>query len=524
MLIYCAHPRFSSTPGLDTLAGVVAAWINKKARGTLKGADLISTSSSRLPDDSTVATWALVDAWPKAIAIRYSHADRAVAGRQWVTEIGFRQSDASSDIDCSLLLKTDEISARVWAPVSPTRPLLVLDLLAAGNPTRTTPGQRTFTLSVRDAEAFDYIVKDRDRRHPLVVVSPTADGRSLVDAAVLQAQLAAIADVVLITPGSDTRALARVLGDDVTPFDGGISIVYPLRPPRILSAWRLTPQRLAEVRSAGGTPENEVLSLILHRVNLPNSWEHIAPEIVREAALDREVRRRREEAAASGPTKEYLDFLEEQYNAKAKEVDSLKDHVRKLEEEAVEQNDEERRLVFQIESLRSDLDRVKVRAKAGAQDSSLRELVCAAIDRRAKVSDALNLIKQLFPDRIVVLPSAESAAEKSAGFRYTEKSFDLLWRLATTYWESIAGGKGDAEARQIFGAAFAASESEPVERNRKARSLRTFDYCGRVIEMMTHLKIGIKDSAAETLRIHFEWIAEEKKIVIGHCGPHLDFG
>jgi hypothetical protein len=40
--------------------------------------------------------------------------------------------------------------------------------------------------------------------------------------------------------------------------------------------------------------------------------------------------------------------------------------------------------------------------------------------------------------------------------------------------------------------------------------------------MMKHLKIGVKDSVAETLRIHFEWDDGDRKIIIGHCGSHLD--
>jgi len=38
-----------------------------------------------------------------------------------------------------------------------------------------------------------------------------------------------------------------------------------------------------------------------------------------------------------------------------------------------------------------------------------------------------------------------------------------------------------------------------------------------------HLKHGVKNSKAETLRIHFEWMPGEKKLVIGHCGKHLNF-
>lgn len=41
--------------------------------------------------------------------------------------------------------------------------------------------------------------------------------------------------------------------------------------------------------------------------------------------------------------------------------------------------------------------------------------------------------------------------------------------------------------------------------------------------MWKHLKIGVKDSITETWRCHFEFDADEKKVVIGHCGRHLDF-
>jgi len=98
-----------------------------------------------------------------------------------------------------------------------------------------------------------------------------------------------------------------------------------------------------------------------------------------------------------------------------------------------------------------------------------------------------------------------------------------MWRLATSYVEDLMNGKGDADARAVFENAFAARESETVESNAAARKRRTFEYQGKSIPMMKHLKIGVKDSAAETLRIHFSWDAESKRVVIGHCGPHLDF-
>jgi hypothetical protein len=72
--------------------------------------------------------------------------------------------------------------------------------------------------------------------------------------------------------------------------------------------------------------------------------------------------------------------------------------------------------------------------------------------------------------------------------------------------------------RKVFGTSYAAREAEIL--SREALKRRTFKYRGSAVEMLKHLKIGVKDTA-ETLRIHFEWFADESKIVIGHCGSHL---
>jgi hypothetical protein len=137
------------------------------------------------------------------------------------------------------------------------------------------------------------------------------------------------------------------------------------------------------------------------------------------------------------------------------------------------------------------------------------------------LEQALVLLSSLYPDRIVVLDTALKSAADSKDFKYKEKAFDLLWKMATDYWSVLAGGGGDTEARRVFGAAYAAQESESLTTQGEKR--RTFHYNGEPIGMFRHLKIGIKPSLFETLRVHFEWFAKEKKIVIGHCGCHLDF-
>jgi hypothetical protein len=149
-----------------------------------------------------------------------------------------------------------------------------------------------------------------------------------------------------------------------------------------------------------------------------------------------------------------------------------------------------------------------------------RDALAKLLPQRLDLETAVSVVATLFPDRLVVLPSAWQAARAAAAFRYTERAFSLMVTLATDYWISLQNG-GDAAARGVFGNAYAANESETVKHRKEAQDRRTFVHEGKPVVMERHLKIGVKDSIAETWRLHFEPI--DGKIVIGHCGKHLDF-
>ncbi|KAB8139621.1 hypothetical protein F8S13_27380 [Chloroflexia bacterium SDU3-3] len=155
-------------------------------------------------------------------------------------------------------------------------------------------------------------------------------------------------------------------------------------------------------------------------------------------------------------------------------------------------------------------------------NDEFRQAIYRLHQTKLTLNDGLCILKQIFPERIVILPSAWKSAAEAARFERTPQAFDLLWKLVTDYWEMLVAGQGNHVARQIFGDDFAATESETVQHNTRARRLRTFSYNGQEIEMLMHLRLGRKESIAQTWRTHFTWDAERKVIVIGHCGKHLD--
>jgi hypothetical protein len=168
-------------------------------------------------------------------------------------------------------------------------------------------------------------------------------------------------------------------------------------------------------------------------------------------------------------------------------------------------------------NLNQDEDGLPIRTPSRLE---LLAIIPRLVKKQPSLVAILEALSVIFPDRITVLDTAFESAEESSSFQHGEQAFELLWRLATTYWEEIQS-RGDAEARKLFGKSYAAKEASAL--SKAGRERRTFVYGGKGIQMDKHLKIGTADNPADTLRIHFEWIADEKRIVIGHCGKHLDF-
>ena len=201
-----------------------------------------------------------------------------------------------------------------------------------------------------------------------------------------------------------------------------------------------------------------------------------------------------------------------------------------LESKNVEEMESELKNANQvIQSQKATLDSIS-RKKPGGNESgaipvassrdALEDFLSKLVRKKLSLAESLKMISDLYPERLVILNSAIESAADSESFLYPEQAFELLLRLATDYWKTL-GNQGDAEARKLFGKSYSAKEKSTLTKQGVER--RTFDFRGQPMRMDKHLKIGTADNAADTLRIHFEWVAEEQIIVTGHCGKHLDF-
>jgi hypothetical protein len=385
------------------------------------------------------------------------------------------------------------------------------------------------------------VLAEERRSHPYVIVSPTKEsGTPLVDPEILAKLLSTQAVVATLDPGA-TWALAHAfteLGFDReygVCFDGAVRVyqtgLRSSRSPRDHYLWcpgRLREHGLAATERTAG----EIAERITWRA-LPHRFFAALEDWDRNESGSRTAELLRQEA----------DGLHEHVAAHAKEIADLRAQLRAAQEERevwekgagdyeVELNQmrqllelaEQERDEAQQEAQRASVHLANLKSRDGGLDASQRDALRGLVRNNPQtLEEALHIIEALFGDRIILLPTAWSSAKESESFRKSEKAFQLMLTLVQEYWSAIQEG-GDSEGKDCFSdATFAPRESERVEAHKSARERRTFQYNGAPLIMWKHLKIGCKDSVSETWRLHFEFDAGAKKIIIGHCGKHLDF-
>lgn len=534
MLVYGSSFTFEAEGGPQKIIDCVARWAGFRANRSSVDPTILSQGvrELRLKDNSVLTSRVTLDernypAYPYYFCTQLSHGDNQVPGRRWMTEIGMRQESDTAPILCTVLLKTDEVSARVNSPIQVTRPQVVKQLTLQCRPSGFIPGLKVKRLNEESAAAFLSEVEREDRHWPIVIISSARDSTYPVSPERMRTLLVGIADVVEVTSEVDTFKVEETLGRRYGAWGGAVNIIFQARKGERMNFCETVlfrPTELAEMVEDGRTVESEIMATVTHRTNLPLSWQHISLETVSQAAFRSQLAKSILRAKRSDESAEYVELLEaadSELRAKDEQVNGLRQDIEARD--------------GQVDKLQADIEGLK-HALSGRQSSAspndsdlsallpLRGAVAGVITDDLSLGLSLNLISILFADRVIVLESAIDAAQESDAdnFKYGKRALDLLWKLANGYWQALADGLGDQYAKSAIGNnAYAQNEGQALTNEGKRR--RTFSYRGRDFLMEKHLKIGVKDSATETLRIHFEWLAEEKRLVIGHCGKHLDF-
>jgi hypothetical protein len=526
MLIYCSRISLVPSESDESLLAPIANWLSGKLQRRLDRARLLEDGDVRLDDGSGCEWWSVPQDAEHWRAIRYWHPDRVTRGREWHTEIGVHR--AKGRFVTSVLLRTHETSALVDPRVETTRPKVVAEIFEHCKVAAETSGGRARELRLEDAESFLNEVHSPERTHPIIQISSDGNGQFLMQPERAASLLAGVALVAMIPPEVDTFALEEALDGRYCCYNGAVNIIWP-RSRSLSGAFvpfqRIMPEQILGVRSRGTWPENQLLATVCDRMNEVYAREHISPEIVR-AVRHRwslEVAKR-----STTKTDPELDSLYRQVDKdQREEIDRLKGDLAARDEALAAAKDTIDELDAKCRALKGQLDQAGLRSAPAATSSfsnDVKALLLRVATEEFTLEDALKVLAIVFPDRLTILDSAWKSARAADDFKYPRRAFELMHTLCDGYWSVLNAGKGDNEAKGVFGQkSFAANESKTARDNKRSQSLRTFIHRGSPVEMMKHLKIGApSEGTAETWRCHFEWDVVDRRVVIGHCGKHLD--
>lgn len=550
MRVYATTLSLSANQGIQPILATVARWVTSAERRNAR--EGVQPGEFTLDDLATpgvrsFATGSLLEvvhtafgASPYLHAIRYTVRDKEHRGRSWVTEVGIRAEVGAPDVECSVYLHVDDVSTRVAAPTKATRPLLIRDLLKKCEPTERTNGTRRLKLTQETAGALAVFCRSTARTGPLIVLSATSEGEYLADVRSLEFQMAGLATVVVIPPTEDTRALAEAFGEGLTPYAGAVTVLYPPRPGPYsgpIPLRRLLPGEVAAWVAEGKQPVEEIFALVTERMNVVNVRRHISPDVVHRERARRGVAALRTPGSGVEELRASLAEAEEINASLAAENERLASEAGIAEWTLAEQDEElklkDRELketarelheaTSQLEALKAQLVSAKTSRGPSAEDLKLVRAAAACLaDGPPHPEACLHLLKLLFPDRVHILDDAFESARAAKEFREGGTVWSLLTTLVGPYWEALNDGLGDSEARKVFPPRrFAAKESTLSADGRRRR---TFSYKGQERFMEPHLKVGNNGGSVNTtLRIHFDWDAVDRVIVIAHCGEHIPF-
>src|SRR5690242_1985617 len=106
MLVYSNDLTITTSSGDSLQAGLdsMRAWLSRKCRVPIADIDLTADWRRSFPDGKRIEAYSTIVEFPehpRIHAVRFSHPDRDVSGRLWVTELGLRQMHPGAETRAS---------------------------------------------------------------------------------------------------------------------------------------------------------------------------------------------------------------------------------------------------------------------------------------------------------------------------------------------------------------------------------------------------------------------------------------
>ena len=477
--------------------------------------------------------------------LRFQHQDFRAEGTAWISLVRLaRRLDGGTQVEHAVVRNT---GAGAQRPAPAGLPRVLKDLLRSAPDPMPWSDFKAEVKEVNEQNMDLFVEKvllNPDRDMPVVYVSRSArtGGDFSLDPNGLAKALDGLA-MVFAQSFQDPRLLTEALVDAgagvdaaklLSCFDGGVrlyrtgfSIASDVHSHPLWTKSRL------EAKSESGRARMISASVVAQTVpqRFPRGFSRLIEEFDLEQSrlLDRRMEAEgdlaRQLAAKSAHIKALEDALE-QSRAEAAVVPLLQQKVQSLDDQYLKALHDNERLEQESEERRQETGRLRLRVetqpepqsntKATDHEELLRNLL---EEKGTSIGSSLRILQALYPDRVEVHQKGLETAD-NCQFTYSDKAKKLLTKLVTMYYDELLAS-GDTQASKVFGDDYSPFESANL--SKEGKRARTFTRGHKDYLMKAHLKQTHGHSKASTnvLRIHFYWLAEEKKILIGHVGAHL---
>lgn len=534
------RPVTDGEAGFSDLVEVIARWIwSKDSTLDLKPSLLLTEGSTRRADGRASVTVDSIGAQtggvaPDMWALRLEHQDSEFSPRRWVIDFGITRIEPQQwrfSIVVGNSLHPSYIGKEPGhLPV--TAPRVVKDIVSSSK-WRCTAGTANLTavpvvVRVGKADLLVKAIEDPNRACPLVYVSLN---RLTKEPALDPARLAATivgAGVVHVATSTelDEEIEFLMVPREFRSPNGTVRVYAPGADFKL--PWQAYRHRFFTRNQIEELTAAEVEGQIARALTRRQGWGSVrssVSSIEDVGGRRRELRRMALQGQTDSASQDELRQLFEGDNVRlatelaklTTEKDNVDQQVEELDMQIEEQRDRIRRVEYESETFRTEA------VEAKRQVAALAEAVDTARGIRQLPKNTLEvaeLIEHLHADTIVLTSEAKQSASEST--IDPAVAWECLHATATVLPDLIFNQGGTAiadEFRNRTGFELTLTEGKQTKKDSKLADLRRVTVNGREWDISAHVKAG---KHPDWLRIHFAIDRDTKRIIVGHCGDHLE--
>lgn len=523
-----------------SLAKLVRKWIKEKEGfpAELSGAWYYTGGDWKRKEDSRVHVHTTSDgevASPTSVwSVRYEHPDSEHKCRLWISDITFQKATETRfrfAMHVYYRIAPGYLGEEPALP-TPTTPRLITKMLESkeysvvAGTSRLTSGYSI--VEVGSAKSLSEGILNAGRLIPYVVISVDANNYPVLDPRDLSWRLAGNALVFLLNPHANEE-LNYFLGKSLACTEGMVRIYQPLVRKTKEDSVRHRFYLPGVINDIGQEAvSSQITAGLVRRGKVwldrrPSSLEDVG-NLVRRKKMEKLIIKTKSEASSKekdeiiSDYEQLLQVAEEQIQSTEKERDKYKEDCESLDE--------------RCETLINDLDKEKAKLKyqiseLGKKSDRLREIeaqLSAVHDFKklpTTLEDAINLIARIHSQKLEFTGEAIESA-KSAEFSDIQMAWELLWQMGTVL-HGILFSEGSKDVESLFksktGFELAMTEGKMTKKDAKLAKMRKIVHGGSEFDITPHAKA---EKNKKSLRVHFALDRKKNRIIVGHCGNHLD--